>query len=129
MTTQMCGRVNCSPLLALLARTSLDAPSAHIEVLVFNHQARWDRNLPADPPETKGAALSVICRFDKSRLTPQSFFWKNSAYHIQKINFFWKDKQGKETLYFFSVKTEKGTFQIVFSHQSLSWRLHKLLGP
>ncbi|HAJ56169.1 MAG TPA: hypothetical protein DCL35_00175 [Candidatus Omnitrophica bacterium] len=96
---------------------------------MFNHEARWDRKLPQAPAQEAGSAIAVKCLFDKCKVIPQSFFWRNRELSIQKINFFWKDKQGKETLDFFSVSTSNGTFEIVFSHEAMSWRLNKLLGP
>ncbi len=96
---------------------------------MFNHQARWDRNLPQADTKPSGADIIVQCLFDKSRLIPQSFSWRNRDFPIQKINFSWKDKQERDTLYFFSVSTAGGAYEIVFSQETLSWRLNKLLGP
>jgi hypothetical protein len=96
---------------------------------MFNHEARWDRNLPQDPAQRSGTVIAVQCLFDKNKLLPQAFFWKNREFPVQKINFFWRDKQGKDALDFFSVSTCGGTFEIVFSHKTMSWRLNKLLEP
>jgi hypothetical protein len=96
---------------------------------MFNHQARWDRNLPQTDTQPSGADIIVQCLFDKNRLIPQSFSWRNRDFLIKKINFSWKNKQGRDTLYFFSVSTSSGAYEIVFSQETLSWRLNKLIGP
>ena len=96
---------------------------------MFNYQACWDRDLPQQTPQKLGFPISVVTLFHNGRVTPKSFIWDNRTFWIQKVNFFWKDKHGKETLYFFSVRTEAGTYEIAFSHQSLSWHINKLLSP
>jgi len=96
---------------------------------MFNHEARWDRKLPVSHTSELGAPISVNCQIQNGRILPKSFEWKGDILPIQKINFFWKDKQGSDVLHFFSVKTEKGAYQIVFSIPSLNWHLNKLLGP
>lgn len=96
---------------------------------MFNHQARWDRALPNDASSTPGTSISATCLINKGRIIPQSFAWQGQEIPVTRINFTWKDKLGRRALYFFSVATPHGTFQIAFSPESLSWRLIRLIGP
>lgn len=96
---------------------------------MFNHEARWDRELPAEKGDTPGEALTVICLFDGQKILPRSFVRRGREVAIQKILFSWKNKKGREELLFFSVQTEAGVYEIVFSAARMAWRLTKLLGP
>jgi len=97
--------------------------------IMFNHQARWDRELPFRKQDKYGIPIAVTCVMEKGRITPKSFLWKNKEVEVTKINFFWKDSQGKKELVFFSVQTPCGHYQIVMCPSSLTWHLVKLLGP
>ncbi|PIY83813.1 MAG: hypothetical protein COY78_00810 [Candidatus Omnitrophica bacterium CG_4_10_14_0_8_um_filter_44_12] len=96
---------------------------------MFNHQARWDRDLPQNQNHKLGSTIAVNCLIEKGRISPRSFCWKNSTFDISKVNFHWKNKTGLDTLLFFSVETKGGTFEIAFSCGTLSWHINKLLGP
>ncbi len=97
--------------------------------IVFNYQARWDRNLPQDKNPKLGSSIAVICLVQNGRIIPKSFSWRNLTFNVKKVNFHWKDRQGRDTLLFFSIETDAGTYEIAFSRQSLSWHINKLLGP
>ncbi len=96
---------------------------------MFNHQARWDRNLPQDNTQKLGVAIAVTCLVDKGRVIPKDFAWNNHTYNVETINFRWKNRQGRDTLLFFSVTTPEGVYEIAFSCQNLSWYVSKLIGP
>ncbi len=95
---------------------------------MFNHQARWDRELPQDQGDVHGAAITVHCDIRDGSVTPRSFVW-NKEYVISDILFKWEDRRGRDRLVFFSVRTQGGTYQIVFSREHLSWHLLRLAGP
>lgn len=96
---------------------------------MFNYQARWDRELPRETSQKFGMPIAVISLMKDGRITPSSFSWRNATFKINRVNFFWKDKQGREELIFFSVETDRGTYQIVFSSTRLSWHMDKLINP
>lgn len=96
---------------------------------MFNHQARWDRKLPLEDASMLGARIAVFCLMENGRILPKAFTRNNKTCAIHTVNFSWKDRQGRFRLTFFSVKTEEGTYQIVFSESTLTWHLNKLLGP
>jgi len=95
---------------------------------MFNHQARWDRELPQDD-NGLGPAISATCRIEKGGVRPLSFVWHHRSYDVRRVNFRWKDKRGKKELWFFSVATPGGTYELAFSSQHLSWHLIRLISP
>ena len=95
---------------------------------MFNHQARWDRELPQDGHDL-GPVIRATCEIEKGGIRPLSFHWRRRSFDIQRINFRWKNKRGREELWFFSVSTPDGTYEIAFSCQRLSWHLIRLISP
>ncbi len=95
---------------------------------MFNHQGRWDRELPREG-NNLGPAISATCEIEKGIIRPLSFLWRRRPFAIERINFRWKDKKGSEELWFFSVSTPHGTYEIAFSSQRLAWHLIRLIGP
>ncbi|MFH1690993.1 MAG: hypothetical protein ABIC68_00265 [Candidatus Omnitrophota bacterium] len=96
---------------------------------MFNHEARWDRELPAQSETESGSPITVSCVIEKGRILPKSFLWRKHKFTVEKVNFFWKDKKGREELYFFSLQTPEGAYEVMFSKESLCWHLKRLLGP
>jgi len=95
---------------------------------MFNHQARWDRELPQDAGRL-GPVIRATCEIEKGGIRPLSFLWRGRSFVVQRINFRWRDKKGKEELWLFSVSTPCGTYEIAFSNQRLSWHLIRLISP
>ena len=59
---------------------------------MFNHQARWDRELPSDHDDL-GTAIRATCEIEKGVIRPVSFLWHNRSFTVQRINFRWKDEK------------------------------------
>lgn len=100
---------------------------------MFDPDVRWDRPIPQedtqDDDATAPCPITVLCLFKKAALHPRYFSLGNHGIRILKVNFSWEKREGEETLRFFSVATEQGTFVISFSQKTLIWRLERLLGP
>ena len=96
---------------------------------MFNPQARWDRVLPQgdDSPEILNESIKVNCLFERGKIIPRYFIWKNKLYKVKKLNFFWQHKQGRETISSFSLETNSGTYQLSLSNINLSWKLDKII--
>jgi hypothetical protein len=95
---------------------------------MFNHQARWDRQLPQDDAGP-GPVIGVTCAIEKGKVRPLSFDWRHRSFKVERVNFLWKDKKGAQELRFFSVATPHGTYEIVFNVPCLSWHLIRLIRP
>lgn len=92
---------------------------------MFNPQARWDR--PSFRAKNRShQAIEVVASFTPGKIRPIYFRLGNQEYEVERINYFWKDYQGREKLYCFSVTNGVNTFQIYFSNRTLSWRLAKI---
>lgn len=87
--------------------------------------ARWDRPSFKRKREDH-QAIKVVAQFAPGKIKPIYFTLNNQRYEIERINYFWKDYQGQEKLYCFSVTSGPNTFQIYFNNHSLSWRLAKI---
>jgi hypothetical protein len=66
---------------------------------------------------------------DAGRVEPISFLWKEKTFPVQRVNFRWKDRQGREEVRLFSVATPSGTYEIAFFTERLTWRLLRLIAP
>ncbi|RKY30092.1 MAG: hypothetical protein DRP74_07670 [Candidatus Omnitrophota bacterium] len=94
----------------------------------FNPHARWDRDVPI---ETGSAFLNqkieVLAFFKGGKIYPRFFIWNNKKYKIKTITYNWQERQGKETINYFSVSTGAELYQISLNNTSLGWRLDKLI--
>lgn len=95
---------------------------------MFNQQARWDRDLPCQDNDY-GQMIAVTCLMDRGKIIPRSFIWKNRDFPVNKVNFQWTAKQGREDLIFYSVQTPAGTYELVFRAGCRSWHLRGPKGP
>lgn len=96
----------------------------------FNPKARWDRHIPADiepAPELLNEKIDVIAWFKNARIYPRLFFWKDTKYKIRKINYYWQERCGNQTLSYFSVDTGGGLYQISFNNTTFGWRIDKII--
>ncbi|MFZ5800806.1 MAG: hypothetical protein ACOY3D_05470 [Candidatus Omnitrophota bacterium] len=94
---------------------------------MFNSEARWDRELPGKEGGQLNEPIRVGAWFECGKIIPQVFFWNHKPYKIDRVNFFWQARQGREVISNFSVQTSGGSYQISFNNYSLSWRLNKIL--
>jgi hypothetical protein len=92
----------------------------------FSSRIRWDR--PSFKPKKQDYQfIEVVAQFTSGKIKPLYFNLNNQRYEIERINYFWKDYQGRQKLYCFSV-TANGVnnFQIYFNNYTLSWKLAKI---
>ena len=97
----------------------------------FNPKARWDRNLPQDVdsiPDSLDERIDVIAWFKNARIYPRLFFWKDRKYKVKKITYNWQERLGREILFYFSLDTGVGLFQVSFNNVTLAWRINKVIG-
>ncbi|MBN3038498.1 MAG: hypothetical protein JW869_03675 [Candidatus Omnitrophica bacterium] len=93
----------------------------------FSSGARWDRpSLNNKTSVNAHQAIEVVARFAPGKIRPLYLKLNNHNYRIERVNYFWQDRQGREKLYCFNVTDGANVFQIYFSNQSLSWRLAKI---
>jgi hypothetical protein len=90
---------------------------------MFNPEARWDRHLPADDV-LPGEAVDVVAVFKKNGIIPRGFTLRGQTYRIQRIEFAWKERKGREMFHLFSVTDEQQRVHtLCVSRESLVWRI------
>jgi len=98
----------------------------------FNPQARWERNIP----ETENSSadnlelnekIEVFAWFKNAKILPKEFVWKNKNYAIDKINYFWQQRSGTETINYFSTQSGPNTYQLSFNNSNYCWYIDKII--
>lgn len=71
-----------------------------------------------------GEPIAVEAVFNKGKFSPVWFIFSGQKHMVKKVQFFWKERKGRDTFYIFSVTDENNTvYKICFNPQSLDWRL------
>ncbi|MFH1655505.1 MAG: hypothetical protein ABH954_02715 [Candidatus Omnitrophota bacterium] len=94
---------------------------------MFNPRARWDRELPQNGSDLLNERVSVYAFFDKGKIIPRYFIWKNNLHKIKQITYFWQERQEKELISLFSVDTGGDIYQLSFNNTTFGWRLDKII--
>lgn len=98
----------------------------------FNPKARWDRHIPETDNHTErenniDEKIDVLVYFKSGKIIPRVFSWKDKTYKIRKITYNWQERQGLETINFFSISTGTDLYQISFNNKTYGWRIIKIL--
>lgn len=96
----------------------------------FSPKARWDRHIPENThyePNLLNERIQVLAFFKGGKIYPRMFIWNNKIYKVKTITYNWQERQGKETINYFSVNTGFDLYQISFNNTSLGWRLDKII--
>lgn len=97
----------------------------------FNPKARWDRHIPQDNhsnPEFLNEKIQVLAFFSSGKIYPRMFIWNNKIYKIKSITYNWQERQGGETINYFSVSTGPDLYQISLNNKTCGWRIDKIIG-
>jgi hypothetical protein len=89
---------------------------------MFNPEARWDRNMPADS-EDNSQPVEVYARFLKGEVIPLYFVLSGRRTPASRINFAWTERKGKALLRYFSVSDNNETYILVLNSETMSWRM------
>jgi hypothetical protein len=76
-------------------------------------------------PEPMNCRIEVEAMFGgRTKLRPLWFFWNKRKYQIKEVTYGWMTKEGKATIYHFSVKDENDNlFEITYNNESLVWKV------
>lgn len=89
---------------------------------MFNHQARWDRQLPGDS-ETGLESLEVTARFVKGKISPLFFVFHGARFKVENLHYVWRERKGNIILYFFSVSDARDRYCLCLNSETMAWRL------
>ena len=64
---------------------------------------------------------------ENNKPSPRWFVWQKRKYHIQKITYVWRVKNGGTYLLYFAAADNNGNvYEISFNQKSLEWRLESV---
>jgi hypothetical protein len=75
---------------------------------------------------TVGEKIRVVSLFEKGQVKPLLFSWQNRIYKILQTAFSYSKNIGKDKVFYFSVETEGGEFELSFNREKFSWNLERI---
>jgi len=70
--------------------------------------------------------IKVLATFENGQLRPVVFQWRNRLYKILRVVFSYSKNIGKEKIFYFSVGTKCGVFELAFNREKFSWELTRI---
>ncbi len=70
--------------------------------------------------------IEVLVKFNKNRVEPTFFKWRDKTYRVEKINLVHQERLGSDKIYYFSVSDAANFFRLAFSTRDLSWKIEEL---
>lgn len=67
--------------------------------------------------------ISVCALFDQNRIKPIWFVYKNIKFVIKQICYRWKEKEGDDVIYKFTVADDSNIYEIAYSTRATVWSL------
>jgi hypothetical protein len=57
------------------------------------------------------------------KIKPVWFVWNKRRHPVKEITYSWKSKEGRATIYSFSVTDGNSLYEIAYNAETLSWKL------
>lgn len=70
--------------------------------------------------------IEVLVKFEGERIQPTYFRWDKKVYRVEKINLIYRERDGSDKIYYFSVSDNANNFKLAFFTRDLSWRILEL---
>jgi hypothetical protein len=70
--------------------------------------------------------IEALVQFNKNKVEPTYFRWRQKTYKVEKINLVHKERDGNDKIYYFSVSDNANYFRLAFFTRDLSWRIEEL---
>lgn len=70
--------------------------------------------------------VEVVAVFCQGQAFPHSFKWKERKYVVEQINLEHQEKQGRSTLFCYSVSAGGNSYELSFNNESLVWKLERI---
>ena len=77
--------------------------------------------------ETVSEPIDVLVAFHGSRVEPMTFKWANRYYQVKKVNLVHSEGRGRDKMTSFFVSDEANSYHLIFSTDSLSWKLEEMM--
>ena len=69
--------------------------------------------------------VEVLVKFNRQKVLPTFFKWRQKTYKVEKINMVHKKRSGNDKIYYFSVSDNANWFRLAFFTGDLSWKLEE----
>lgn len=76
--------------------------------------------------EEIGEFIEVVAVFRNGKAFPYSFKWKERKYVVEQINLEHQERQGRSTLFCYSVSAAGNSYELSFDNENLVWKLEKV---
>ena len=76
--------------------------------------------------ETINEPVEVLVSFDKDKILPMFFKWRQQRYRVERVNLIHSQRNGEGKIYYFNVSDQTNYFKLSFSTQTLRWQLDEL---
>lgn len=63
---------------------------------------------------------------DGQKIKPVWFVWSGRKHQVKEVTYTWRDRQGRASLYYFSVTDGQALYELSFNDQTLVWTLKKI---
>jgi hypothetical protein len=70
--------------------------------------------------------IEVVAHFKADKIMPAAFRWQGRVYHITKLNLVHKERDGRDTIYHFSVSDQANFYRLSFFTRDLGWRISEI---
>jgi len=71
--------------------------------------------------------IKVVSLFEAGKIKPLLFSWRKRLYKIIEVVFSYSKNLGQEKVFYFSVQTAGGNFEISFNRENFSWEMERSL--
>ncbi|HNP89118.1 MAG: hypothetical protein BWY24_00246 [Microgenomates group bacterium ADurb.Bin219] len=71
--------------------------------------------------------IRVVSLFEAGKIKPLLFSWRKRLYKIIEVAFSYSKNLGQEKVFYFSVQTAGGNFEISFNREKFSWEMERSL--
>ncbi|MCL5091153.1 MAG: hypothetical protein M1514_04035 [Patescibacteria group bacterium] len=72
-------------------------------------------------------SIRVISLFEEGKIKPLLFSWRKRNYKILKTVFSYSKNIGQDKVFYFSVDTGGGVFELEFNREKMGWKINKIL--
>ncbi|HUV71715.1 MAG TPA: hypothetical protein VMW25_01770 [Clostridia bacterium] len=70
--------------------------------------------------------IRVVTIFGQGKIKPILFSWRNRNYKILQTVFSYSKNIGQDKIFYFSVDTPGGLFELSFNREKFSWEITKI---
>ena len=89
---------------------------------MFNPDARWDRKLPGNAPDS-AEPVEVCASFRRGSVIPPYFTVGGSRIAVKRVNYSWQERKGSVIMRYFSVADAGDTYYLCLDCETMAWRL------